>query len=265
LFLLFIPSILIWNLKKGEIKDITIHYRDIIRFQLTCWYLFILPGLFVFIEGGGNLVITIGIIFSGSFTILNTIKVLMGKTYKYFLMIEFKDIKQILILSMIFIPIAFAHNYFHEFGHWIIGKLLGYEMGISLNGVWLKEGHYISDKHGLYVGIGGPAFSILQALIFMLLIEKYDYVYAYPFVFFPLFSRFFSLSLGNFSAQDEAGISTALELGTYTVAIIVLLILFLIVLRTTYKLKFGLRHNILFFMACSVSKLIEIEIIKILK
>lgn len=265
LFLLFIPSVIIWNIKKDEIKEIKEHFQDIILFQLTIWYIFILPGLFVYFEGGGIILFIMGIIFGGASTVLNTIEVSKGKSYTYFTLLQFKDIKQIIVLSLLFIPVAFAHNYFHEFGHWIVGELLGNDMGISFNGVWPKEGHYISDKHGLYVGIGGPAFSILLALIFMIIIEKYKYIYVYPFVFFPFFSRFFCFSFGDFSAQDEAGISAALELGTYTVAIIVLSILLLIVLRASYKLKFGFKQNVLFFTACFVSKLIEIRVIELLK
>lgn len=262
---LFLPSVIIWKRSRYEINDITEHYRDIIRFQLTLWLIFFLPGLFVFFEGGGIVTIIVGIIFSCVSILLTVNNLITGKSYKYFSMLEFKDIKQILILSLLFIPIAFFHNYFHEFGHWIFGKLQGYDMGIGLNGVWLKSGNYVAEKHGVLVGIGGPAFSILLALIFLILIEKYKYIYAYPFVFFPLFSRFFSLSFGDFSAQDEAGISATLELGTYTVAIIVLSLLLLIVARASYTLRIGFKQNVLLFMTCFVSKMVEIHVIDFLK
>lgn len=173
--------------------------------------------------------------------------------------------REILILSVLFIPVTFISYYIHEIGHWTVGELLGNDMGYSMNGVWPKAGYYMDNLHGLYVGIGGPAFSILQAFIFMIIIEKYRYIYAYPFVFVPLFVRFFSIAFGGFSKQDEAGISAALHLGTYTIAIIVLLILLLIVWRASYKLKFGFNHIGLFFLISMASNLIVIGTYELLK
>lgn len=173
--------------------------------------------------------------------------------------------RRIVILSILFIPITFVSYYFHELGHWIIGELLGNDMGYSLDGVWPKAVYYIDNLHGLYVGIGGPAFSILQAFIFMIIIEKYRYIYAYPFIFIPLLMRFFSITFGGFNKQDEAGISATLSLGTYTIAIIVLLILFLIVWRASYKLKIGFKHIGLFTLISMVSILIVIGTSELIK
>lgn len=91
LFLLIFPSVLIWNKKKDKIREITAHYRDVMRFQLTGWFLFILPGLFLSLLGGKTFILAFGIILNGTFTVLNTIRVLTGKSYKYLLMIHFKD------------------------------------------------------------------------------------------------------------------------------------------------------------------------------
>ena len=153
-------------------------------------------------------------------------------------------------LILLFIPAAYVTNLFHEFGHWITGEILGNDMTYSLNYVWPKNGHYVDASNDLYVSIGGPAFTILLSVIFLLVIEKYKNIYAYPFVFFPMFSRFFSILLGGFSKQDESRISVILENGAYTVAIIVLMILLLLMLRGSFKLKIGLK-NIGYFLAIS--------------
>ena len=144
---------------------------------------------------------------------------------------------------LLFIPVAYASYLFHEFGHWIIGEAFGNNMVYSLNNVTPQSGHFIDASHEVYSAIGGPAFTILLSLFFLLIIEKYKTIYAYPFVFFQMFCRFFSLVFGGFGQQDEAGISAILGLGKYTVAIIVLLILFLIVLRASYLLKINLKKN----------------------
>jgi hypothetical protein len=149
------------------------------------------------------------------------------------------DLKFILL----FIPAAFVTYLFHEFGHWSVGEILGNDMAYSLNYVWPKNGQYIAASHDLYVSIGGPAFTILQSMFALLIIEKHRSLYTYPFAFFPMFNRFFSLLFGGFSKQDEARISATLGVGTYTVAIIVLLVLVLIVMRCSSKLRIGFKNN----------------------
>ncbi len=154
------------------------------------------------------------------------------------------DIKESKInwkVALLFIPVAFLAYLFHEFGHWIVGELLGNDMVLSLNNANARSGYFIDKTHGLYISMGGPIFNILQAIIFLVLIEKTKSIYAYPVVFFSAFSRFFSIVFGGFNQQDEARISAMLDIGTYTVAIIVILVLFLIVWRSSYSLKLNLK------------------------
>lgn len=91
LFLLFVPSILIWHYKKDKVKDITDHFNYVIRFQLTLWLLFILPGLFIyFFLGANNFInkapslVILGLIFSFFYSIINTVNVVNGKPYRRF-------------------------------------------------------------------------------------------------------------------------------------------------------------------------------------
>lgn len=163
-----------------------------------------------------------------------------------------------------FIPIAYFSYVFHEFGHWIIGEILGNNMIYSLNYVWPKEGHYLDESHNLYVSIGGPAFTILLAMVSLFFLQKYATIYAFPVLFFQMVLRFFSLVFGGFSKQDEARISSIMGLGTYTVGIIVMIILILIVIRATYKLKIDLKHNGYFFTVSILSELLVIVTYKII-
>jgi hypothetical protein len=73
-----------------------------------------------------------------------------------------------------------------------------------------------------------------------------------------MYNRFFSLFLGGFSKQDEAWISANLGIGTYTVAIIVLVILLSIVMRCSYKLRIGLKMNSYILTASTVCQLLVI-------
>jgi len=146
-------------------------------------------------------------------------------------------------LILLFIPVAYGSYLFHESGHWIAGEILGNDMSYSLNYVWPKSGQYIGSGHDLYVSMGGPVFTILLSLLFLLVIEKYKTIYAYPVVFFQFYLRFFSIVFGGFSKQDEASISVLAGIGTYTVAIVVLLILLLMVWRASHILRVSLKEN----------------------
>ena len=161
-------------------------------------------------------------------------------------------------LFLLFIPVSYASYLIHEFGHWIIGEALGNNMVYILNNVWPKDGHYIDAGHEVFVIIGGPVFTILLSILFLLVIEKYRTIYAYPIVFFQMFFRFFSLVCGGFSKQDESRISTILNLGTYTVAIIVLFLLFLIVLKASNKLRINLKDNSYFLTMSTLGALLVI-------
>ena len=164
---------------------------------------------------------------------------------------------------LLFIPVAFATYLFHEFGHWIVGEALGNNMTYSLNNVSPQSGQYISASHEVLVSSGGPVFTILLSLLFLLIIEKYKTIYAYPVVFFQMFCRFFSLVFGGFALQDEARIAAILGIGTYTIAIIVLLILFLIVLRASYLLRINLQKNSYIFTMSTLCELLVIGTYKL--
>ncbi len=166
--------------------------------------------------------------------------------------------KTLIRLYLLLIPIAYLSYLFHEFGHWSVGEILGNDMFYSLNFVYPKSGHYINVSHDLYVSIGGPAFTILLALVSLFILEKFSSAYAYPVLFFQFVIRFFSLVFGGFSKQDEAGISRLMGIGTYTAAIIVLLILVLIVIRASYKLKIDLKHIGYFFTVSIMCQLLVI-------
>jgi len=166
---------------------------------------------------------------------------------------------------LLFIPVAYFSYLFHEFGHWSVGEILGNRMVYSLNYVWPKDGHYLQQSHDLYVSIGGPGFSVLQAVIALLIIEKFRAPFAYPFAFFAMFSRFFSDLLGGFSKQDEAGIAVLMGTGTYLVAIIVLAVLLLIVIRCSYKLNIGAKTNGYIITASTVCQLLVIGTYEFLK
>ena len=127
-----------------------------------------------------------------------------------------------------FIPIAFFTYFFHEFGHWTFGELLGNDMALSLNNSTPKNGYFVNESHALWSAIGGPVFTIIQGLIFLLIVKITNSIYYYSIAFFAVFSRFFSIGFGGIDLQDEARIASMLDVNKYLIAAIVLTILFLI-------------------------------------
>ncbi len=116
-------------------------------------------------------------------------------------------------------------------------------MAYSLNFVWRVSGHYIREGQDLYVLLGGPAFSVLEAMIALVIIERSQSLHAYPCAFFPMFSRLFSLNFGGFSQQDEAKIAVLVDTGPYAVAIIVGAVLLSIVIRCSQVLGITFKTN----------------------
>jgi len=159
----------------------------------------------------------------------------------------------IISLMLTLLVAAYVSFLFHEFGHWLIGTLLGYEMAMSLNATWLKSGSFLKESHSLYFVMGGPAFTILQVMIALLIVEKYKNLFAYPFVCFPFVLRMFSWTRGmKFGAEDEAVISAMLGLRINIWAIIVCSILLASVWKGSRTLKLNFVVNSAFFL-CSIA------------
>lgn len=169
-----------------------------------------------------------------------------------------KDQKIDLKILALFVPVAYFSYLFHEFGHWTVGELMGNDMALSLNYAWPKNGAYPDPGHDLYVSLGGPIFTILQASAFLLVLHKYRSIYIYPLLFFPMFMRLFSLLFGGFANQDEARISLLLHAGAYTVAIVVMLILILVVVSASRLLRINLKTNGYFFTISTLCQLLVI-------
>jgi hypothetical protein len=106
---------------------------------------------------------------------------------------------------------------------------------------------------------------VIQALVALLIIEKVGALHVYPFAFFPMFNRFFSVLLGGLSRQDEARISAILGTGPYLIAIFVLSILLLIVIRCSYRLDIGPRMNAYCVTVSTVCQLLVIGTYELLK
>lgn len=167
-------------------------------------------------------------------------------------------------IFLLFMPVGFATYAFHEAGHWVVGECLGNGMTYSLNNVSPQTGHYLHGSDALWVSLGGPAFSILQAVFAAVLIARLGSPYAYPLAYFATFNRAFALLLGGIAAQDEGRIAVLIGVWQYTVAIIVLAALMAITMWCSRRLSIGLRTNLNAAVASTACQLLVIGTCRIL-
>jgi len=163
-----------------------------------------------------------------------------------------------------FIPIAFITYFFHEFGHWTFGELLGNDMTLSLNNSTPRNGHFINDSSALWSAIGGPVFTIIQGLIFLLFTWLTKSIYAYSIAFFAVFSRFFSIVFGGINIQDEARIASMINANKFLITAFVLTTLFLILWRCNRIMRLNMKALGYFFILGVFAIIIVIGVNKIL-
>ena len=111
--------------------------------------------------------------------------------------------KQILIIA---IAVLFT-MIFHELGHFLTGKMLGYNLKITLNMVKPQEGETIAENHRVYITAGGTLFTILQAFaaFFILQIKRSEIIF--PFLISPLILRSWAYMVSPVHLQDEGILS----------------------------------------------------------
>jgi hypothetical protein len=148
-------------------------------------------------------------------------------------MTNFKITIKYALITLIAVLFTFI---FHEFTHWLTGELLGYKMTMRLNYASLTgKGVYKEFWEENLVSASGPIFTIIQGIIFYLIMEKYKNINFYPFLFLPFFMRLLAFTMSFNLPNDEARISRNLGIGTYTLFIIVCLFLGVLVYKTSKK------------------------------
>ena len=89
LFLILIPTILIWSYKKNEVENITEHFKVVISFQILMWLVF-LVGFIQYYKLNMPYMFHAGAIFTVFFSIMNAINVINNKPYGYFFLNKIK-------------------------------------------------------------------------------------------------------------------------------------------------------------------------------
>ncbi len=138
-----------------------------------------------------------------------------------------------------------ATFFFHEFFHWIAGESLGYKMTMTLNSVSLTEGKYLQSWHDTLVSAAGPIFTIIQASTIYFIMRQNKNLLFYPFLFAPLYMRVLAGAMNFINLNDEGRISNTFGIGTFTLSIVVCLLLFFFVFKISKQNNYTVKFQII--------------------
>ena len=145
----------------------------------------------------------------------------------------------------------------HEFAHWLTSELLGYETIMRLNGTSIENGENPTIWHQTIVSAFGPIITIIQATIIFLILKSRSWnKYLYPLLFTAFYMRLLAGLMNIVNPNDEGRISVYLEIGIFTLPIIVSGTLFFMVYSVSKKhnlsWKFQLATTITVMIASSI-------------
>jgi len=150
--------------------------------------------------------------------------------------------KQHLKYVGILLIVVTASCIIHEFGHFITGVVLGNKMTMTLNIASPING-YAAQWHAPLVWTGGPLFTLLQALIALMLIMIYGQnLILYAFVLEPVTLRIWPYLVSPLMYQDEAKIGDYLGISPWILPIAIWVVLGIFAWigakKSGYSLKF---------------------------
>ncbi|MEL7145453.1 MAG: hypothetical protein AAFO69_03725 [Bacteroidota bacterium] len=146
----------------------------------------------------------------------------------------------------IMVAATFFTFFFHEMSHWIAYEILGYDAGFTLNGASVKDSSItLSQTHRMITSGAGPAFTILQGIVFYLIMSKHGNKMYYPFLFLPFFMRLGAGWANQFKPNDEGRISLALGWNLYTLSAIVVAFLLFLVIRISRKYRYPVAFQVI--------------------
>jgi high-affinity Fe2+/Pb2+ permease len=145
----------------------------------------------------------------------------------------------------------------HEFAHWLTSELLGYDTIMRLNGTSSTNGENPTDWHKIFISASGPIITILQGLIVFIILKSRNWnKYLYAFLFTAFYMRLLAGLMNLINPNDEGRISAFLEIGTFTLPIIVSGLLFFMVYKISKKYnlnwKFQLSTTLIVMVASSI-------------
>ncbi len=139
----------------------------------------------------------------------------------------------------------------HEGAHWLAGEALGYDMKMTIGKAWPVGGSYRAPVHYQIIGMAGPIFTILVAILGLFAALRYDAIWGYALIFSSFLMRLLAFGVSFSSLNDEARISVYLGLAWYVLPMIVVGGLFWMTVVASRALHIGWRTNVVSYLVVS--------------
>lgn len=142
-------------------------------------------------------------------------------------------LRQFTVTAAALVVCIFITHWFHELGHAVAAKNLGYDVLLSSNQVVPLGGGYASEYHHNIVSLAGPLVTVVIAVSAFLFRARLGFIA--PIILWNTMTMRVLAALASIGhPNDEARASLSLGLGTWTIPLIVcgfLLLLFGLVAR----------------------------------
>jgi len=116
---------------------------------------------------------------------------------------------------------------------------------MRINGVFPVNSENLLNWHKITIAAAGPIVTILQGLVVFIILKTSGWnKFLYPFLFTTFYMRFLAGLMNFVKLNDEGRISSFLEIGTFTLPIIVSGILYFLVHKISIKYALNLKFQI---------------------
>ena len=129
----------------------------------------------------------------------------------------------------------------HEFGHWAVYTLLGYDATMTLNTVHV-DGDTSHVWHKLLASAAGPAVTLGQAVVAYAGLRRGARDWAFAFLVSPLVYRTLAMAANVGMRNDEGRLSEAAGLGGFTLFAVVCTVLLALVVDVSRRRGYGWRR-----------------------
>lgn len=146
---------------------------------------------------------------------------------------------------------TFATFLIHESAHWLMGTALGYPMRFHLNGVAATIA--MSPGHKALVDAAGPLITVVQGIVAFVLVVRSRRIVAYAFLYIAAFMRLLATAISLTHLNDEARLSQYLDLGAWTLPLLVTTGLVFLAWHASRSLRLRWTDHILCYMTASVA------------
>lgn len=148
------------------------------------------------------------------------------------------------------VAIGLATYLAHEGAHWLMGEALGYPMRYGLNRVAATVPTTARDA--ALISAAGPVLTIMQGVVAFLVVRRRGSATAFAVLLWAAFMRAVASGISLFMPNDEARVSEALGLGTWTLPLLVTGVLVVLAWIAARRMRVGWRSGLICYVVLSI-------------